>query len=211
MAGDEQQSGPISILIAEDLELVRFGIKFALEKEARLKVVGEAENGEQVLSFVEQNHPQVVLMDVGMPVMDGMEATRLVKERYPETKIVMLTSRDQSATVYEALAAGADAYCLKGITVESLLPVLDTILANHLCLDANVAGLVLEDLQRDADASTELGNENITLLYRLRDGEDASKIAETYGWTVETFYERLSGMLKTLARLKEASSPSRRF
>jgi DNA-binding NarL/FixJ family response regulator len=208
---NQPNTAPITILIAEDLELVRFGIRFALEKEPRIKVLGEAENGEQALELVAEHHPQVILMDVGMPIMDGLEATRLIKQRFPDIRIVMLTSRDQSATVYESLGAGADAYCLKGVTVEQLLPALETVLAGHSWLDAQIASLILEDLASDSTTAERIGRENMAMLSRIRDGEEYPTIAQNASWTMDELNQRLNDTLRLLAQTKQPSTIQRRF
>jgi len=106
------------ILIVDDQASVREGLRTVLELE-ELEIVGEAAEGREAVQLVEEARPDVVLMDARMPVMDGLEATRLIKDRWPEVKVIVLTMyRPYQA---DALAAGADAFLVKGCAAEELL------------------------------------------------------------------------------------------
>ena len=110
---------PTRALIADDLPRSRQGLRAVLEMWPAVKVVCEAADGQEAVRMVEQFRPDVVLMDARMPVMDGLEATRLIKDRWPEVKLVVLTM--YRAFRSEALAAGADAFLVKGCPPEHLL------------------------------------------------------------------------------------------
>lgn len=103
----------ISVLLVDDHPVVRLGLHAMLETDRRLRIVGEAENGEDALVKVAQYHPRVVLIDLHMPVMDGLTATRRIKEKYPQTLVVVLTLYDNDQYVIEAVKAGAAGYLLK--------------------------------------------------------------------------------------------------
>jgi len=105
----------IRVLIVDDQALVRAGFRVLIEAANDLQVVGEAENGEQALAFVAEDKPDVILMDIRMPVMDGLEATRLIIERYGEEspRVLVLTTFDADEYVYEALRVGASGFLLK--------------------------------------------------------------------------------------------------
>jgi len=103
----------ISVLLVDDHPVVRQGLRAMLETDKRLRIVGEAENGEDALLKVEQHLPQVVLIDLHMPVMDGLTATRRIKEKHPQTSVVVLTLYDNDQYVIEAVKAGAAGYLLK--------------------------------------------------------------------------------------------------
>ena len=105
----------IRVLIVDDQALVRAGFRVLLEAANDLEVVGEAEDGEQALAFVAEDKPDVILMDIRMPVMDGLEATRLIIERYGEEspRVLVLTTFDADEYVYEALRVGASGFLLK--------------------------------------------------------------------------------------------------
>lgn len=109
----------IRVLIVDDAGLVREGLRAVLDRVQGLEIVGEAGDGREALGLLEEHQPHVVLMDVQMPVMDGLEATRLIKNRSPGVKVIVMTSDD----TYQAgaLAAGADAFLTKGCSLRELL------------------------------------------------------------------------------------------
>jgi DNA-binding NarL/FixJ family response regulator len=109
----------IRVIIVDDRPRSRHGLRALLDMWRRVEVVGEADDGQQAVQLVEQCQPDVVLMDARMPVMDGLEATRLIKDKWPEVKVVVLTM--YAGYRAEALAAGADAFLVKGCPEEELL------------------------------------------------------------------------------------------
>ncbi|MBA3655213.1 MAG: response regulator transcription factor [Actinobacteria bacterium] len=116
-AGD---GGPIRVLIADDQPLYRRGLEVVLHTEEDIEVVGEAENGEEAITKAEELAPDVVLMDVRMPRVNGIEATQSIRDRVPTTKILMLTVSDEDSDLYEAIKAGASGYLLKEVSVEEV-------------------------------------------------------------------------------------------
>jgi DNA-binding NarL/FixJ family response regulator len=109
----------IRVLIADDRLSSRNGLKALLVTQPGIEIVGEAADGQETIQFIEQCRPDVVLMDVRMPLIDGLEATRIIKDRWPKVKVIMLTMYPSHQA--EALAAGADAFLVKGCTAEDLL------------------------------------------------------------------------------------------
>lgn len=111
---DTELNLPIRILLADDHQLFRAGLAGLLEKEPGFVVVGQAENGEAALALAEKASPDVVLMDIQMPVCSGLEATRRLLARWPDVKIIMLTISDHDRDLFTAVKAGAQGYLLKG-------------------------------------------------------------------------------------------------
>ena len=101
--GDRQ----IKIVLADDHAILRTGLRHILNLESDIEVVGEAENGRECIKVVEELSPDIVLMDIGMPVLNGLEATRQIKKRFPETAIIMLTVHDTEEHIYQVFCAGA--------------------------------------------------------------------------------------------------------
>jgi DNA-binding NarL/FixJ family response regulator len=110
----------IQLLLVDDQGLIREGLKAMLELEADFQVIGTAENGEMALEQVANLHPDVVLMDVRMPVMDGREATRLIRDRFPKTKVLVLSTFDDDQYIADAMRAGAQGYLLKDMPADEL-------------------------------------------------------------------------------------------
>jgi DNA-binding NarL/FixJ family response regulator len=134
----------VRILLVEDHLLTRIGLKTVIERVAEFKVIGEAENGEDAVRKVDELTPDVVLMDVGMPVMDGIEASRKIKEKHGDVEIVMLTSHDNERDIFASLAAGAGGYCLKDVEPERLYSAIRSVRAGDVWLDSTIAGKVLK-------------------------------------------------------------------
>ena len=119
----------IRLLLVDDQRLMRDGLRTLLELEGDLVVVGEAENGREALTLNEKRQPDVVLMDVRMPVMDGVEATRQLRQRWPDARVIILTTFDDDEYVFEGLRAGARGYLLKAVSGEELAGAIRTVAA----------------------------------------------------------------------------------
>jgi DNA-binding NarL/FixJ family response regulator len=115
------QTRPARLLIADDHDLVREGLRTMLTGEDGLQIVAEAKNGQEVLSFCRELEPDLVLMDVRMPVMDGLEATRRIKQEMPQVSVVMVTMHENPDYLFEAVKAGAVGYVLKDASGGRLL------------------------------------------------------------------------------------------
>lgn len=133
----------IKVLLVEDHSLTRIGLKAALKRTTDILVVGEAANGEEALASAESLKPDVILMDVGMPVMDGIQATQMIRDRNPAARIIMLTQHDNDRDILASLAAGASGYCLKDVEPERLYTAIRSVNSGDAWLDASIAGRVL--------------------------------------------------------------------
>jgi DNA-binding NarL/FixJ family response regulator len=110
----------IQLVLADDQSLIRRGLRALLKTDAELEVVGEAENGREAIALVETLQPQVVIMDIRMPVMDGVEGTQVICQRFPQVKVLVLTTFDDQEYVAKALQAGASGYLLKDTPFDEL-------------------------------------------------------------------------------------------
>lgn len=129
----------IRLLIADDQTLMRDGLKTIFDLEEDIDVVGTAENGEQALEMTERLKPDVVLMDIRMPVMDGVECTRLIKKRFPEVLVVVLTTFDDDEYIIQALNYGASGYLLKDMPGDRLIQAVRDAVSGNLMMPAQVA------------------------------------------------------------------------
>jgi DNA-binding NarL/FixJ family response regulator len=138
------------VLIVEDHQMTLVGLKMLLEKNESIEVVGEAANGLEAVTRADSTKPDVILMDIGLPEMDGVEATQKIKQAHPGIRIIMLTSKDNEQDVFASLSAGADAYCMKGISIESLTASIEAVKEGTAWLDPAVARMVLGRFQGGA-------------------------------------------------------------
>lgn len=140
---------PISILIVDDHEVVRKGLRSYLDTLPNYRVIGEASTGEEAIKIVEEYIPDVVLMDLIMPGMDGVETTRRIKKISPRTQVVVLTSFHEDSHIFPALKAGATSYILKDMKMEKLVESLERAVAGEVTLHPLVARRVLQNFQGD--------------------------------------------------------------
>lgn len=152
----EKPVNRIRVLLVDDQRLMREGLATLLELEPDLNVVGEAANGEEALVQVEALRPHVVLMDVRMPGMDGVEATRRLHIRWPEIKVIILTTFDEDEYVFEGLRAGALGYLLKAISSEELAAAIRTVYSGAALIDPQVTRKVVEEFARLAQPARSL-------------------------------------------------------
>ncbi len=139
---------PIRVLLVDDQKLMREGLRVLLELEPDLEVVGEAGNGSEALAAYADLHPDVVLMDIRMPGMDGVEATWRLRERWPEARVVILTTFDDDEYVFEGLRAGALGYLLKDVSGGELAEAVRTVSAGGALIEPSVARKVVAEFAR---------------------------------------------------------------
>ena len=116
----------IKVMIADDQELIRQSLQIVLEMKEGIEVTATAKDGREVIQEVRKDKPDVILMDVRMPEMDGVQCTQIIKEQYPDVKIIILTTFDDDEYVYNALKHGASGYLLKGISMDELEKAINT-------------------------------------------------------------------------------------
>jgi len=139
---------PIRILIVDDQRLMREGLATLLELEDDLEIAGEAEDGQAALDQYEGLRPDVVLMDIRMPRMDGVEATRRLRQRWPEARVIILTTFDDDAYVFDGLRAGALGYLLKDVSGQELAEAVRKVAAGGALIEPSVARKVLAEFTR---------------------------------------------------------------
>ncbi|CAN5473298.1 response regulator transcription factor [soil metagenome] len=141
---DTESIQTIAVLIVEDHALTRIGLKTALKRTEDIQVIGEAADGEEAVAQAEKLQPNVILMDVGMPVMDGIQAAKIIIPKNPNIRIIMLTQHDNDRDILASLAAGASGYCLKDVAPERLYTAIRSVNAGDTWLDASIASRVLK-------------------------------------------------------------------
>jgi DNA-binding NarL/FixJ family response regulator len=141
---------PIRVLVVDDQRLMREGLRILLELEPDLSIAGEAANGQEALNAYGQIEPDVVLMDVRMPGMDGVEATWRLRERWPSARVIILTTFDDDEYVFEGLRAGARGYLLKDVSGHDLAEAVRTVAAGGALIEPSVARKVVAEFARMA-------------------------------------------------------------
>ena len=192
----------ITILLVDDHEVVRKGVRAYLETQPDFRVVGEASSGEEAIDFVTELIPDVVLMDLIMPGMDGIETTRRIKKVSPRTQVVVLTSFHEDAHIFPALKAGAISYILKDMKMDKLAETLRRAVRGEVTLDPRVAVRVLQNLRGDnPDAEplfTELTERELDVLKLIASGLTNSQIAEKLVISENTVKGHVSNVLSKL-------------
>lgn len=117
----------IRVLIVDDQALIREGLSLMLDLYDEIEIVGEASNGKEAIDFVVKEEVDVILMDIRMPIMDGVEATKVIKDRYPDTKIIILTTFNEDEYIFKGLKNGADSYILKDVSSKELVNIIKTV------------------------------------------------------------------------------------
>ena len=200
----------IRLLIADDHGIVRKGIKALLATEKDMQVVGEAENGAEAVQKAATLRPDVVLMDLVMPEMDGIEATRRITAEQPETRILVLTSFAADDKVFPAVKAGALGYLLKDSTPDQLLEAIRQVHRGEPSLEPSIARKVLQELSRPGQGkqTTEpLTERELDVLRLIAQGMSNKEIAAKIfvaEWTVRSHVSNILGKLHLASRTQAA-------
>ena len=195
-------SEPIRILIVDDHKIVRQGVRAFFDAEDGIEVIGEAESGAAAVKMIEEHVPDVVLMDLIMPEMDGVEATRLAKRISPRTQIVVLTSYHEDEHIFPALQAGALSYILKDVSMDELTEAVFKASRGEATLHPQVASRVIQELhgrKKDENAlDFDLTQREIEILKVIALGMSNSEIAEKFVISKYTVKGHVSNILSKL-------------
>ena len=138
----------INTIIVEDHPLTRETLAYQIKKLDKINLMAALENGAQALEFVEKQTPDVILMDIDMPVMDGVQATLEIKKKNNKINVIMLTNHQDKAKVLDAFQSGANGYCVKNIKIDELSRVIDTITDGGIWIDTKIAGYIFDVLKK---------------------------------------------------------------
>ncbi|MHB8159483.1 MAG: response regulator [Thermoleophilia bacterium] len=201
----------IRILLADDHAILRAGLVRLLGEQKDIEVVGEAENGREAVQKVQELHPDIVLMDIGMPVMNGMEATKQIKKRDADVKVLVLTMHDNEEYLFQVLQAGAAGYVLKKAADSDLVNAIHVVSRGDCFLYPSAAKMVVEDYLDKLKKGQEPTSSFDTLTDREREiltlvaaGHTNREIAETLFISVKTVETHKANIMEKLNLHKRA-------
>lgn len=191
----------IRVLIADDHTLVRAGIRSLLEKLPDILVLAEASNGREVMRLVDEHQPQIVLMDIAMPELNGIEATRQLSERHFNVRAIILSIHSEEEHVYQALRAGASGYLLKGTSIEELGLAIRSVARGEIFLSPKVSRPVIDEYIRRTHASRpgdNLSARQRQVLQLIAEGKTVKQVALELGISVKTVETHRSQLMDRL-------------
>lgn len=193
----------IRVLLADDHTILRQGIRSLLEHEPDIEVIAEAEDGHQAVKIAAQQKPDVILMDIAMPRLNGLEATSQIKKIYPEAKVLILTMHDNEEYIRRALASGAMGYILKDAASRELLNAIRAVHRGEAVLSPAITRLVIEDYLRWGDLKIEEPDDNLSerereILQLIAEGNTNKQIADILCISIKTVQAHRSSLMNKL-------------
>ena len=171
----------ITVILVDDHEIVRTGLKLIIEKMPGIEIIAEADNGEKAISTVKQFKPNVVIMDVNMPVISGIEATRRISQHMPETKVIILTIHAENPFPAQLIEAGASGYLTKGCAATELEKAINSVANNNKYIGSDIAQQMALSLLPGGESSPfdELSTREMEVMMLLAQGKRPKEIGET--------------------------------
>ncbi|KGR74587.1 response regulator transcription factor [Ureibacillus sinduriensis] len=194
----------VRILLVEDQAIVRNGLKLILEQDEEFQVIVEAGNGIEALSRLEHTHVDLVLMDVRMPEMNGIEATKRIKSLYPNLKVIILTTFEDDEYAYQTLKDGANGFLLKSSEPEKLLSSIHSVLSGGLVLQEDIAAKLMPKLLRqsvvakDVEIQLSLTERELSIVKLVGEGKSNKEIANSLFLSIGTVKNHITNILQEL-------------
>ncbi|MBD8587688.1 response regulator [Peribacillus castrilensis] len=191
----------IKVLFVDDHEMVRIGVSAYLSAQSDIEVIGEADNGLKAVELAMELRPDIILMDLVMPEMDGIEATKRIIEKWPEAKIIIVTSFLDDEKVYPALEAGATSYMLKTSKASEIAKAVRSTFQGQSVLEPEVTGKMMEKLRRPkiTQLHDQLTNREMEILLLMTQGKTNQEIADELYIALKTAKVHVSNILSKLA------------
>lgn len=195
--------GIIRVLLADDHRILREGIRALIEDQGDMEVVAEAEDGQATVKMVAQLQPDVVVMDIAMPLLNGLEATRQIRRDFPQVKVLILTMHENEEYIRQVLAAGALGYVLKDAAARDLLGAIRTVYQGEAVLSPAITRLVIEDYLRWGDIRPEDATDGLTarereILQLIAEGYTNKEIAGILSLSVKTVQSHRTNLMNKL-------------
>ncbi len=198
----------IKVLIADDQELIRQSLQIVLNTKEDMRVTGMAADGQEVIQCIRKEVPDVILMDIRMPKMDGVQCTKIIKENYPQVKIIILTTFDDDEFVYNALKFGASGYLLKGVSMDELAEAIRTVHSGRAMINPDIATKVVKlfsqmakadySIQVEEQNQAELTKTEWKIIEQVKCGASNREVAEKLSLSEGTVRNYLSTILNKL-------------
>jgi len=198
----------IKVLVADDQELIRTSLQIVLNNQENIVVTDVVANGQEVIQSIRKKRPDVILMDIRMPKMDGVQCTKIIKENYPDIKIIILTTFDDDEYVYNALKYGASGYLLKGASIDELVKAIHTVYSGRAMINPDIATKVVKLFSQMAKGyyPIEVGKQDIEeltktewkIIEQVVYGLSNKEIADTLNLSEGTVRNYLSTILSKL-------------
>lgn len=191
----------IRILLAEDQAMVRQGLKMMIETDSGIQVTGEAVNGKEAVELCNSHSFDLIIMDIRMPVMDGLEASRMILSRWPQSKVLILTTFNDDEYALEALKIGARGYLLKDADTSELIRSIRSCIEGGLVLEDHVAANILPKLMKPAtrkEVDVSLTPRELDVISRIGEGRSNREISEELALSVGTVKNHISIILDKL-------------
>jgi DNA-binding NarL/FixJ family response regulator len=191
----------IKVLVVDDHRVVRAGLVALLRQSPSIAVVGEAGDGAEAIRLVEQLQPDVVLMDIQMPVLNGVEATQRIKERWPRVEVLILTTYDEDELIWGGLQAGAKGYLLKDAPPEELLQGIEAVAAGRSLLPPHIAAKLMQVIREGGPAREKgepLTERELEILRAMARGAANKEIAAELGISENTVKTHISHLFQKL-------------
>jgi len=190
---------PIRILVADDHDVVRAGVRALLESQS-WEVCAEARNGREALELAKQTRPDVVILDIGMPELNGLEATRQIAQALPKTKIIVLTMNDSEQMTRDVLEAGAKGYVLKSDAGHQLPHAVNAVMVNRHFFSSKISELVLQGFLQTLPKQEQrkLTPREREVLQLLAEGKSSKEIATTLGSSTSTVENQRANIMRKL-------------
>lgn len=198
----------VKVLIADDQELIRESLKIILDSKPDIEVTDAVSDGLEVIRSIREKRPDIILLDIRMPRLDGVSCTKIIKEGYPDIKIIILTTFDDDEYVFNALKYGASGYLLKGISMDSLVEAINTVHQGQAMINPDIASKVLKFFSKLAvnNETIHVPVENIkmitknewTIIKEVSKGKSNKEIAKDLSFSEGTVRNYLSNILDKL-------------